>query len=72
MVCWLFEFKTKKLNDKAINIIENLNNFQAISYSESNSIFEYKVYLNKYILEEIFLNSIFSNSSTENYKLKKD
>ena len=25
MDCWLFEFETKKLNDKVINIIENLN-----------------------------------------------
>ena len=71
MVCWLFEFESKKLNDKTINIIENLNNFQAISYSESNNIFEYKVYLNKYITEEIFLNLIFSNSSIDNYNFKK-
>ena len=71
MACWLLEFETKKLDNKAINLIENLNNFQAISYSESNNIFEYKVYLNKYVTEEIFLNLIFNNSSTENYKLKK-
>ena len=71
MACWLLEFETKKLDDKAINLIENLNNFQAISYSESNNIFEYKVYLNKYVTEEIFLNLIFNNPSTENYKLKK-
>ena len=71
MACWLLEFETKKLDNKAINLIENLNNFQAISYSESNNIFEYKVYLNKYVTEEIFLNLIFNNPSTENYKLKK-
>ena len=41
MACWLLEFETKKLDNKAINLIENLC-FQAISYSESNNIFEYK------------------------------
>tara|TARA_Y100001954_G_scaffold150456_1_gene159939 strand:+ start:612 stop:842 length:231 start_codon:yes stop_codon:yes gene_type:complete len=71
MACWLLEFETKKLDNKAINLIENLNNFQAISYSESNNIFEYKVYLNKYVTKEIFLNLIFNIQVQKITNLKK-